>query len=131
MTKRLVFLRSKFQTWWLEWPLTHRELSTSRKTAGGWWTATDSIQDTAVLSGISALPEAAALLAEGPAQAIATNIKLIGVCMQALPDILTGMQARAGACIQHTQNEGCWNVTLSCACRKGEGNGCDVSWGIA
>ena len=30
-------------------------------------------------------------LAEGPASAIATNIKLISACMQALPDFLAGV----------------------------------------
>ena len=76
----------------------------NRKVAGGLWTGTDALADTAILSGISALAETAARLAQGPAKAIATNITLIGVCMQALPDILTGMQAEP-ACSPSPRHE--------------------------
>lgn len=65
----------------------------SRKAAGALWTVTDAIEDRAVISGISSLGATAAQLAQGPAKAIATNIRLIAVCMQALPDILKGMHA--------------------------------------
>ena len=64
----------------------------SRKAAGGLWTGTDASGDPTVKSGISTLGATAAHLAQGPAKAIATNIRLIGVCMQALPDLLTGVQ---------------------------------------
>ena len=56
----------------------------------GDWTATELVDDAAIKAGIARLEETAAELSSGAASPIATNIRLIGVCMRAFPDILTG-----------------------------------------
>ncbi len=52
--------------------------------------ATSAVDEPATKAGIAALDETAAELSCGSARVIATNITLIGVCMRAFPDILTG-----------------------------------------
>ena len=61
-----------------------------RRTEAGEWTATELVDDAATKSGIASLEKTAADLSSGAALPIATNIRLIGVCMRAFPDILTG-----------------------------------------
>lgn len=58
--------------------------------AGGEYTAIDSIgsSETAVI--LNDLDGYGRSLAEGPAAALATNIKLVSVCMRALPELLAG-----------------------------------------
>ena len=61
-----------------------------RREVGGDLSATELVDDAATKSGIARLEQTAAGLSDGAAAPIATNIRLIGVCMQAFPDILTG-----------------------------------------
>lgn len=69
-----------------------------RKGTGGMYTATEATAEPAVLAGTASLEATAAQLANGPAHLIATSIKLIGECMRALPDILTGAHCPTLAC---------------------------------
>ena len=74
-----------------------------RKGSGGLYTATEAIADTGVLAGTASLEATAAQLAAGPARLIASSIKLVGDCMRALPDILTGAGALhlPSSCLLH------------------------------
>ena len=56
----------------------------------GTYTVTDRLFEAEVHQMLDDLDEYGRTLAEGPARDIASNIKLIAVCMQALPDLLTG-----------------------------------------
>ena len=53
-------------------------------------TVTDRLYEAEVFQILNDLDAHGTALAEGPASAIATNIKLISTCMQALPDLLAG-----------------------------------------
>ena len=54
------------------------------------YTVTDRLYEAEVFQILDDLDGYGTALAEGPASAIATNIKLISTCMQALPDLLAG-----------------------------------------
>ena len=58
--------------------------------AGGVYTATESMGHPDTLAILGDLDGYGQRLADGPAAAIATNIKLVSVCMRALPNILAG-----------------------------------------
>lgn len=55
------------------------------------YTVTDRLYEAEVFQILDDLDAYGTALAEGPASAIATNIKLISMCMQALPDLLAGV----------------------------------------
>ena len=57
----------------------------------GTYTVTDRLYEAEVCEMLDDLDAYGAALAEGPASPIATNIKLIKTCMQALPDLLAGV----------------------------------------
>ena len=57
----------------------------------GTYTVTDRLYEAEVCEMLDDLDAYGAALAEGPASPIATNIKLIRTCMQALPDLLAGV----------------------------------------
>ncbi len=62
--------------------------------AGGKYTATDSIDSLETAAILKDLDGYGRRLGEGPAAAIATNMKLVSVCMRALPELLAGSQPR-------------------------------------
>ena len=61
------------------------------------YTVTDRLYEAEVYQMLDDLDAHGAALAEGPARAIAANIKLIKTCMQALPDLL----GRCASCTQY------------------------------
>jgi hypothetical protein len=54
------------------------------------FSATSLVENASIKSGVAAIDRTATDLATGPGQQIAANIKLISVCMRALPEILAG-----------------------------------------
>jgi len=64
----------------------------------GSYTVTDRLFEAEVHQMLNDLDEYGRTLAEGLARDIASNIKLVGVCMQALPDLLAGGLSTKGCC---------------------------------
>ena len=56
----------------------------------GTYAATDRLYEAEVYQMLCDLEAYGSALAEGPASPIASNIKLISTCMQALPELLSG-----------------------------------------
>ena len=52
--------------------------------------ATSEVSSAATVAELGSLKETGKALANGAAAAIATNIKLLSACMEALPDLLSG-----------------------------------------
>ena len=102
----------------------------------GDWTATELVDDAVTKAGIASVEKTAADLSSGAGSPIATNIRLIGVCMRAFPDILTGQDFFGAPCTflktalrayhSDQENKTSLNSVFDHACRQGEGDGCDV-----
>ncbi len=66
----------------------------------GMYTVTDRLYEAEVFQILDDLDAYGTALAEGPTSAIATNIKLIKTCMQALPDLLAGVLSTSCLCLK-------------------------------
>lgn len=62
------------------------------------YTVTDRLYEAEVFQILDDLDAYGSALAKGPASPIATNIKLIKTCMQALPDLLAGLPSTQCPC---------------------------------